>query len=122
MYYGNSGIKFGYTIVNPDDIIQVNSFDTISQKSHDNKYVKPFIKYPEWVSMDELSKRTLAHGSYDELRIMGEYIPYFVVSYDDANELTLRYSHEHSTPMVKILRKSYPNAIEICEDPYSHWQ
>lgn len=122
MFYGNTGIKFGYIRVIPEDIIQVNSFDAISQSSNSNKYISPYIKYPEWVSMEELNKRTLENKSYNEIRIKGKYIPDFVVSYDEPNEKTLRYSHEHSTPMVKILRKNYPNAVEECEDPYSHWQ
>lgn len=122
MYHGDSGIKFGYVRVNPEDIIQVNSFDAISQNSQGNKYIAPYIKYPEWVSMEELNKRTLKSQSYNELRIKGKYIPDFVISYDEPNEDTLRYSNEHSTPLVKILRKSYPNAIEQCEDSYSDWQ
>lgn len=122
MYYGDSGVKFGYVRVKPEDIIQVNSFDAISQNSNSNKYIAPYIKYPEWVSMEELNKRTLESQSYNELRIQGKYIPDFVISYDEPNDASLRYSYEHSTPMVKILRKCYPNAIEQCEDPYSDWQ
>ncbi len=122
MYHGDSGVKFGYVRVLPEDIIQVNSFDAISQNSHSNKYIAPYIKYPEWVSMEELNERTLKSQSYNELRIKGKYIPDFIISYDEPNEATLRYSNEHSTPMVKILRKSYPNAIEQCGDPYSDWQ
>ena len=127
IYYGNTGIKFGYAIVNPEDIMQVNSFDAISQNSQGNKYIKPYIKYPEWVSMEELNERTLKSESYNEIRIKGKHIPDFVISYDEPNEDTLRYSYEHSTPMIKILRKKYPNAIEKCvdpyyQDPYSHCQ
>ena len=107
--------------------MQVNSFDAISQNSQGNKYIKPYIKYPEWVSMEELNERTLKSESYNELRIKGKHIPDFVISYDEPNEDTLRYSYEHSTPMIKILRKKYPNAIEKCvdpyyQDPYSHCQ
>ena len=69
-----------------------------------------------------INERTLKSQSYNELRIKGKYIPDFIISYDEPNEATLRYSNEHSTPMVKILRKSYPNAIEQCGDPYSDWQ
>lgn len=122
MYYGETGVKFGYVRVIPEDIIQVNSFDAISRNSRSNKYIAPYIKYPEWVSMEELNKRTLKSRSYNELRIKEKYIPDFVISYDEPNEATLRYSNEHSTPMVKILRKGYPGAIEQCKDPYSNCQ
>lgn len=121
MYDGNSGIKFGYANINSEDIIQINSFDAISKNSYGDKYIEPYIKYPEWVCMEELNKRTLESRSYNELRIKGKYIPEFVISYDEPNEATLKYSHDHNTPMVKILRKSYKSAIEQCKDPYSHW-
>ena len=121
MFYGDSGIKFGYIKINPEHIIQINSYDAIAQNPIGNKYIKAYIKYPEWVSMEELNERTLKKESYNEIRIKGKYIPDYVIAYDEPNEITLRYAYEHKTPMVKILRKSYPNAIEQCEDPYSNW-
>jgi len=120
VFYGDSGIKFGYIKVNPEDIIQVNSIDAISYSTENTKYTSALTKYPEWVSIDELNKRTLMNESYNELRIKGKYIPDFVVCYDEPNKATLNYSYKHNTPIVKILRKSYPDAIEYFNDPYSN--
>lgn len=119
MFYGDSGIKFGYAFIKPKDIVHVNSFDSACKESSRNKYIGPYIKYPEWVSMQTLNERTLKNKSYNELRIKGEYIPDFVISYDEPNEDDLSYSFEHNVPIVKILRKSYPNAIEQFNDPYA---
>lgn len=122
VFYGNSGIKFGYVNVNPNDIVQVNSYDAISQNSRRNKYIGPYVKYPEWVSMDELNRRTYNRSSYNEIRIYGKHIPDYVLCYDDdITKETLKYSHEHNVPIVKILRKRYKDAIESCSDPYSNW-
>ena len=122
MYYGDSRIKFGYTKVNNEDIVQINSFDSISNNKKNSKYIMPYIKCPEWVTMKELNDRTLKNKHYNELRIKGKYLPDFVISYDEPDEETLKYSTMYNVPLVKILRKSYPNSIEQCEDPYSDLQ
>ena len=122
MYHGDTGIKCGYVTINPQDIIQVNSYDAISKRSSGNKYVSPHLKYPEWISMKELNERTRRKGRYNEISAEGIYLPDYVISYDEPNRLTVNYSHNQNVPLVKILRKAYPNAIENNEDPYADWQ
>lgn len=122
MLYGDFGLKVGYIKVNPEDIIHINSFDSICLNPIESKYTElKSLKFPEWISMEELNERTLKRGRYNELRIKGKHIPDFVISYDEPDEKILRYSYEHNVPLVKILRKSYPNAIEHCDDPYGDW-
>lgn len=122
MYHGDTGIKCGYVTINPQDIIQINSYDAISKRSSGNKYVRPHLKYPEWISMEELNERTRRKGRYNEISAEGIYLPDYVISYDEPNRLTVNYSRKQNVPLVKILRKSYPNAIENNEDPYADWQ
>ena len=122
VYYGGSGIICGYITVNHDDIKHVNSFDAISQCQESDKYVGPLLKYPEWITSIDLNKETLYGGSYNELRILGKYIPDFLISYDNPNDKSIRYLHNYGGTLVKILRKSYPNAIENFEDPYKDWK
>lgn len=122
MYHGDTGVKCGYVKINPQDIIQVNSYDAISKRSSGNKYVSPHLKYPEWISMKELNERTRRKGRYNEISAEGIYLPDYVISYDEPNRLTVNYSHKQNVPLVKILRKAYPNAIENNEDPYADWQ
>lgn len=122
MYHGDTGIKCGYVTINPQDIVQINSYDAISKNSSGNKYARAYLKYPEWISMEELNERTRKNGRYNEISVEGSYIPDYVISYDEPNRLTINYSHKQNVPLVKILRKAYPNAIENNEDPYADWQ
>lgn len=121
IFYGDSGIKFGYVKVKPSDIVQVNSFDAISQRSSKTKYTERYLKYPEWVSMEELNERTYNHHSYNEIRIYGKYIPDYVISYDEPSLKDLEYSRDNNAVLVKIPRKRYKDAIESCKDPYANW-
>lgn len=70
--------------------------------------------------MEELNRRTLCRGSYNEIRVKGIYIPEYNVSYDEPNERTLSCIHQLQRPLVLIKRKAYPNAIENCADIYEH--
>lgn len=122
MYHGDTGIKCGYVKINPQDIMQINSYDAISKNSSGNKYARAYLKYPEWILMEELNERTRKKERYNEISIEGSYIPDYVISYDEPNRLIVNYSHKQNVPLVKILRKAYPNAIENNEDPYADWQ
>lgn len=122
VFYGDSGIIGGYCKINSDDIMHISSYDSISKCSYENKYISAYLKYPEWLSMEELNRRAYENQSYNEIRMKGTYYPDFLVYYDEPNEITLEYSYEHNTPLVKILRKGYPNAVENFNDPYSHWK
>ena len=122
VYYGDTGVKFGYVGIKPEDIVHVNSIDAISRSEINNRYKRTSLKYPEWVSMEELNRRTLRNGSYNEIRVKGKYRPEYTLSYDEPNVLTLRYSYNNNTTLVKVLRKAYPKAIENCEDIYSDWK
>ncbi len=92
----------------------------ISQES--DKYVKSLLKYPEWVTADKLNKDTLYNDSYSEIRIYGKYVPDFYVSFDEPDEKCVETLNRYGSTLVKILRKSYPNAIEETEDPYKYWK
>lgn len=119
--YGDTCIKRGYINMNPEDIIQVNSYDNLSDNLINNKYlVGRKLKYPEWISIDELNKRTLMKRSYNDILIKGIHDSDFTISYDEPNESTIRYAYESNSPLVKVLRRKYPNAIENCDDPYSY--
>ena len=121
-YYGDSGVKCGYISINPNDIVHINSYDSVCTNSNKNKYISAYVKYPEWVSSWKLNERTLQSKSYNEIKIKGIHPPDFSLSYDEPNEATIRFSYNNNKTLVKILRKSYPNAIENCDDPYSHLQ
>ena len=121
-YYGDSGVKCGYISINPNDIVHINSYDSVCTNSNKNKYISAYVKYPEWVSSWELNERTLQSKSYNEIKIKGTHTPDFSLSYDEPNEATIRFSYNNNKTLVKILRKSYPNAIENCDDPYSYLQ
>lgn len=122
VYYGDDGIKFGYSNIKPEDIVHMNSLDSICNNFHENKYHRPGLKTPEWLLMGDLNHRTKLNGTYNELRIKGKNIPDFVISYDEPNDETIRYAYKHNVPLVKILRKSYLSSIENCKDIYSNWQ
>lgn len=122
MYYGDSRIKVGYVKVNPEDIIQVNQIDSISRNLYGEKYRDEGLKYSEWISLDKLNKYTLESRTYNEIRIKGEHIPDYVISFDEPDEKTIAFAYKYERPLVKILRKSYPNAIENNDDIYSDWQ
>lgn len=61
-------------------------------------------------------------GGYNEIRIKGFHIPDFVLSYDEPDNKTVVYAGEHDVLLVKVLRKSYPNAIEFCEDSKAYFK
>lgn len=122
VFYGDSGVISGFITVSPEDITQINSFDAISQRQKSDKYIDSLMKYPEWIDILELNEKSLYNDSYNEIRVFGKYIPNFIVSYDEPNEKSVRYLSKHNSTLVKILRKSYPNAIEKFEDPYKDWK
>ena len=122
VFYGDSGVISGFITVNPEDITHINSFDAISRSQESDKYVKSLLKYPEWVTADKLNKDTLYNDSYSEIRIFGKYVPDFYVSFDEPDEKCVKTLNRYESTLVKILRKSYPNAIEETEDPYKYWK
>ena len=122
VFYGNSGVISGFITVNPEDITQINSFDAISQSQKSDKYVDSLMKYPEWVTAEKLNDDTLYNDSYNEIRIIGKYVPDFYVSFDEPNEKCIKTLSRYGSTLVKILRKNYPNAIEKFEDPYKDWK
>ena len=122
VFYGDSGVISGFITVNPEDITHINSFDAISRSQESDKYVKSLLKYPEWVTADKLNKDTLYNDSYSEIRIFGKYVPDFYVSFDEPDEKCVKTLNRYGSTLVKILRKSYPNAIEETEDPYKYWK
>jgi len=121
-YYGDTGIRLGYSNINPDDITYVYPFDAISNNFTKNKYYQQGLKCPTWLSADDLNRITKNNGSYNELRIKGPYFSDFVVSYDEPNDMTIEYADKNKNLLVKILRKSYPNSIEYNKDPYHNVQ
>ena len=58
----------------------------------------------------------------NEIKIKGHHTPDFSLSYGEPNEATIQFSYNNNKTLVKILRKSYPNANENCDDSYSHLQ
>ena len=118
VFYGDTGIKFGYSNVAPEDITYMYPFDAISNNFTKQKYYQSGLKIPAWLSAEDLNKKAKNNKCYNEIRIYGKYFPDFVVSYDEPNEVTIDYAGNNNTLMVKILRKSYPNSIEFNDDPY----
>ncbi len=66
VFHSDTGIKLGYININPYDIIHINSFDAISNNDTSSKYSTSYLKYAEWVSMEELNRRTLKRKSYKD--------------------------------------------------------
>lgn len=122
MYYGNTYIKFGYCSMPLEDIVYMVPDDAICNNFDECKYGFKGALLPKWLSNDDFNRKTRAHGGYNEIRIKGLHIPDFVLSYDEPNDETVKYAGEHDVPMVKVLRKSYPNAIEFCEDSKGYFK
>ena len=122
MYCGNTYLKFGYCSIPLEDIIYTVPIDAICYNFDERKYGFKGAILPKWLSNDDLNIKTKQSGGYNEIRIKGLHIPDFVISYDEPNNKTVVYAGEHDVPMVKILRKSYPNAIEFGEDSKGYFK
>lgn len=70
----------------------------------------------------ELNDYALYNDSYSEIRIFGKYVPDFYVSFDEPDENCVKTLNRYESIFVKILIKSYQNAIEETENPYKYWK